>query len=384
MKVLIVRPFPSLLDVRQNTYNIQEVGLAKALSKRGCQVDLLFWTDQEENDVTISVDGGTDVHVFYRKAISALKNAWYKNIDSLAKQYDVIQSAEYNQIFSWHLAGKYPDKTIVYHGPYFCSFNKNYNRMCSMFDMLFLNRYKKKKTPFLVKSEFARQFLMDKGIAESDITVAGVGIDIQALESGKDMEPSETEQRMKEQKSGLKLLYIGRIEPRRAPFFAIDILANVRKTDSNAKLYIIGDGDAEYVQQVQNAIKERGLEKYVSWQKKARQPQLQGVYRQADFFLLPTEYEIFGMVLLEAMYFGSVVITTPNGGSNMLVHNGENGVVLPKDDATKWAQSILEIQNNSAKKQTMCKCAHERIEADFTWDKLADKFIECYEMLKRR
>ena len=145
MKVLIVRPFPSLLDVRQNTYNIQEVGLAKALSKRGCQVDLLFWTDQEENDVTISVDGGTDVHVFYRKAISALKNAWYKNIDSLAKQYDVIQSAEYNQIFSWHLAGKYPDKTIVYHGPYFCSFNKNYNRMCSMFDMLFLNRYKKKK-----------------------------------------------------------------------------------------------------------------------------------------------------------------------------------------------------------------------------------------------
>lgn len=42
MKVLIVRPFPSLLDVRQNTYNIQEVGLAKALSKRGCQVDLLF------------------------------------------------------------------------------------------------------------------------------------------------------------------------------------------------------------------------------------------------------------------------------------------------------------------------------------------------------
>ena len=127
--------------------------------------------------------------------------------------------------------------------------------MCSMFDMLFLNRYKKKKTPFLVKSEFARQFLMDKGIAESDITVAGVGIDIQALESGKDMEPSETEQRMKEQKSGLKLLYIGRIEPRRAPFFAIDILANVRKADSNAKLYIIGDGDTEYVQQVQNAIK---------------------------------------------------------------------------------------------------------------------------------
>lgn len=48
MKVLIVRPFPSMLDVRQNTYNIQEIGLAKALNRRGCQTDLLFWTDGEE------------------------------------------------------------------------------------------------------------------------------------------------------------------------------------------------------------------------------------------------------------------------------------------------------------------------------------------------
>ncbi|MFR6092194.1 MAG: hypothetical protein ACLUIR_02040 [Faecalibacterium prausnitzii] len=36
---------------------------------------------------------------------------------------------------------------------------------------------------------------------------------------------------------------------------------------------------------------------------KAPQYQMKGVYQQADFFLLPTEYEIFGMVLLEAMFF---------------------------------------------------------------------------------
>lgn len=58
MKVLIVRPFPSMLDVRQNTYNIQEIGLAKALNRRGCQTDLLFWTDGEEAEITIPVEGG--------------------------------------------------------------------------------------------------------------------------------------------------------------------------------------------------------------------------------------------------------------------------------------------------------------------------------------
>ena len=44
MKILIIRPWPSLLDVTKNTYNIQEVGLAKALVKRGHSTDILFRT----------------------------------------------------------------------------------------------------------------------------------------------------------------------------------------------------------------------------------------------------------------------------------------------------------------------------------------------------
>ena len=383
MKILIVRPFPSLLDVRQNTYNIQEVGLAKALNRRGCQTDLLFWTNQEETDITVPVEGGAPVRVFYRKAYTALKNAWYPGFDKMAKSYDIIQTAEYNQMFSWHLAGKYPEKTVIYHGPYACAFNKNYNRMCRIFDLLFLNRYRKKRTPFLTKSELARQFLQDKGIRGEDITVAGVGIDIQALESGRNTEQSEAEKRMAAQKSGMKLLYIGRIEPRRDPFFALEVLENVRKQDNQARLYMIGDGEEPYVEEVRQTIRQKGLEEWVFWQKKARQPQLQGVYRQADFFLLPTEYEIFGMVLLEAMYFGTLVVTTPNGGADMLVRHGENGFVLPKDDARAWARCMLELQGASERRAQMQQRAHEQVARNFTWDKLADRFLDKYAGMKK-
>lgn len=41
-------------------------------------------------------------------------------------------------MFSWHLAGKYPEKTVIYHGPYYSPFNKNYNRMCRVFDAFFV------------------------------------------------------------------------------------------------------------------------------------------------------------------------------------------------------------------------------------------------------
>ena len=67
MKILLVRTWPTLLDVEKQTYNIQEVGLAKALMRRGHQVDLLFWTNEEEMDVLVPVSEGANMHVFYRR-----------------------------------------------------------------------------------------------------------------------------------------------------------------------------------------------------------------------------------------------------------------------------------------------------------------------------
>ena len=110
MKILIVRPWPSVLDVTKNTYNIQEVGLAKALVKRGHPTDILFWTDGDEMTVKVEVEGAKPINVFYRHGKVLLKNVWFKGQEKLFARYDVLQTAEYNQMFSWHLAGKYPKR----------------------------------------------------------------------------------------------------------------------------------------------------------------------------------------------------------------------------------------------------------------------------------
>ena len=47
MKILIIRNYPSYMDVEKNTYNIQEVGLAKALVRKDNVCDILFWTDKD-------------------------------------------------------------------------------------------------------------------------------------------------------------------------------------------------------------------------------------------------------------------------------------------------------------------------------------------------
>ena len=379
MKILIIRPWPSLLDVTKNTYNIQEVGLAKALVKRGHSTDILFWTDGDEMTVEVEAEGGKPIRVFYRHGKVLLKNVWFSGQDALFAQYDVLQTAEYNQMFSWHLAGKYPEKTVIYHGPYYSPFNKNYNRMCRVFDAFFVGRYRRRGTRFLTKSELARKFLLEKRLSPEQVTTVGVGIDAELLRDRPDAGQTELEGKMRAQKKGLKLLYIGRIEPRRDPFFLLDVLAEVRKSDPDACLYLIGDGDEAYRDSVKAAIGEKGLTDWVFWQKKAPQYQMKGVYQQADFFLLPTEYEIFGMVLLEAMFFCRVVLTTPNGGADMLLRSGENGIVLEKSDPARWAEALLDVAADPGKKARMEQAAYETVIHENTWDALADRFLKVYE-----
>lgn len=51
MKILIIRNFPSYMAVKNNTYNIQEVGLAKALVRKGHHCDIIFWTEKAEERI---------------------------------------------------------------------------------------------------------------------------------------------------------------------------------------------------------------------------------------------------------------------------------------------------------------------------------------------
>ena len=180
--------------LKRTPITFRRLGWQRPPTRLGHPTDILFWTDGEEHTVNIPVEGGEPIRVFYRRGIAALKNAWFLHIDQLAQSYDILQSAEYNQMFSWYLAGRYPKKTVIYHGPYYSAFNRNYNRMCAVFDVLFAGRYRKKNTPFLVKSNLARHFLREKGIADEQIEVVGVGIDAQRL-SGAEGQPSEIEKK---------------------------------------------------------------------------------------------------------------------------------------------------------------------------------------------
>ena len=376
MKILIIRNIPSYMAVKNNTYNIQEVGLAKALVRRGHVCDIVFWTDKQEETITIPVDESGVVHAFYKHGKTMLKNTIFQDCNTMFDQYDILQPCEYNQMQAWFLAKNWPKKTVIYHGPYYSDFNKRYNLMCKVFDLFFLRQYIKQGTKFLVKSEMAREFLVSKGIKSTNVETVGVGIDAQMLSTTKTECSEPLYHAMNNDNRGMKLLYIGRFEERRDIYFIVDVFKKILDKKPDTRLYMIGTGNSEYIKSIFTYMDNAGVRDKIIWQEKMEQKYLSNVYKQADFFLLPTEYEIFGMVLLEAMYYGNIVLTTRNGGSSTLIKNGRNGFVFEKKDAGLWANAVLNLSEE--KKASIQQNAQKTIADGFTWDELAKKFLSQY------
>ncbi len=357
------------------TYNIQEIGLAVALRKKGHECDVMCVSDDNKyHEQHVEVEGYS-LTIYSVKAYVVLKNGWLRNIDDIIRHYDIIQVCEYNQIYTWHLAKKYRKKMFCYHGPYYCDFNHNYNRMAKVFDMLFVGRYRKLKTPFITKSRLAEDYLRNKGI--NNVTAIGVGLSPSLLESAADEVMPEL--KAIEDINGLKLLYIGAIEPRRNALFLLDVMARLIIDGVDVTLVLIGKyKNVDYQIQFENNINEYGLKDHIYYIPRVEQKYLGYVYRHCDIFLLPTLYDIYGMVLLEAMYFGIPTLTTLNGGSNMMIKDGENGYVLQNFDLQSWNERIKKLAADKQLSKKVGKKAHDTIINEFTWDALVDKFIEEY------
>ena len=378
MKILIVRSSSGYVDATAAKYNLQEIGLARAFNKKGHQCDVVYWGGNNKKEVEIEYDEEKSFKVYYLKAYNFLKNGIYVGLKELSKNYDIVHCGGYDQIESWLLAKAIPEKLVVYNGSYYSDFNKGYNKKCKIIDKFFLPRFKKRDTFFDTKSRLSAEFLKSRGL--NNVHPIGVGIDLERLQA-REMLESPLSNKIQKLKNDSKkiLMYVGRIEPRRNIIFLLDVFKSVYDKDKDVKLLIVGRGEKEYKDKCFKHAKEIGIEDAIIYEEYIDQKYLPIVYSYADMFLLPTIYEIFGMVILEAMYFGAPVITTYNGGSDMLINNNESGVIIDNFDVEKWNESIIDLLNDEGKKSRITKNAKAKIENEFTWDALADRFISVFE-----
>lgn len=376
MKILIVRMYADCLNIKN--YNCQEIGLAKALIRKGNKCDIVLYIDQKayEEDIIFDEDN-KKIHIYYLNAREFFKNAIFEpKLYDIAKEYDVIQTAEYDQIGNVKLKRKLKNKMVIYHGPYASKYTKGYNKKCLISDFYYLFNPKYKKTPCLSKSNLATELLKKKQF--KDITTVGVGLDVDRFKNNKEPNEIIKELMVKKEEEKLKyLLYIGKIEDRRNIIFLIDILAKVTINDSNVRLILVGKGEQDYIDKCFKYAEQKNVLDKIIYHQAIQQQELPNLYKACDIFLLPTQYEIFGMVLLEAMYFGVPAITTLNGGSSTLIENERDGIVCSLD-IDNWYTAIKKLLQDEEFKNQISKNSMKKIKDEYTWDCLSEKFIKVY------
>ena len=120
MKILIVRTFPDILNPQN--YNIQEIGLAKALTRAGHQCGVVLYNGNCKSVVEkVPVWGNEEereILIYRLRGFSILKNGFFYSLNKIVNEYDIIQVHEYDQITSWFYYAWSKKNVVIYHGPY--------------------------------------------------------------------------------------------------------------------------------------------------------------------------------------------------------------------------------------------------------------------------
>lgn len=172
------------------------------------------------------------------------------------------------------------------------------------------------------------------------------------------------------------LLYVGRIDWVKGLEFAVDAMAELKKSG----LHFVCVGQDFGMQKELEARAERlGVSDVVKFTGPVDQPTLASAYAACTAFLLPSRYEGLPTAPMEAMWFGKPVITTLEGGTRYLIEDGMDGLAIPYGDAgaiVKRAQEILE-----GKHPEVGRRAREKVLREYTWSKVGGRIERLYREL---
>lgn len=179
-----------------------------------------------------------------------------------------------------------------------------------------------------------------------------------------------------------ELLYFGRLEYEKGIHELIAALPRIRRTHPGTTLTIAGDG-TQQDWLVELARKHKVL-KCVRFAGRAEHEQLLALLHRVDIAVLPSHYEPFGIVALEAAAAGTPLVTSDVGGLGEAVIDGRTGLSFPPRDVAALADAVRAVLDDPDAAQRRAVAARERLTSDFDWHTVAVRTAGVYLAAKRR
>jgi len=185
------------------------------------------------------------------------------------------------------------------------------------------------------------------------------------------------------------VLFVGRIERLKGVETLIRAMSQLKRAGVHGPLHLAiigGDPDASSdditaeMLRLQQLCDELDMDQTVVFLGKRRQDTLQYYYSAAEVVVLPSHYESFGMVALEAMACGTPVIASDVGGLSFLVQDGKTGFTVPDGDAGQLQARLSQLLADRSLRDSLGAAA-TAYARDFSWDRIARQIHAVYREL---
>jgi len=180
---------------------------------------------------------------------------------------------------------------------------------------------------------------------------------------------------------GTVLLYLGRINRTKGLDTLLQSFAYVAKEHNDARLVLAGPAtskeEVDYLDMLNQLTQKLGVSQRVTFTGRLTEEDKLAALERCSLFVLPSVYEPFGIVLLEAAAHGKVIVSTRTEGPQSIIRHGVNGVLVQPGDPTALAVSLVRVLSDEPYRARLSSEARA-MALGYTWGAIVDRLESIY------
>jgi len=185
---------------------------------------------------------------------------------------------------------------------------------------------------------------------------------------------------VKDKFGGSIILYVGSPHPRKGIIHLIRAMKRVAEARRDVKLVLVGQVGEIHATQLRDAVRTLDLEDHIVFEGFVPENRLPSYYAAADVFAFPSLNDGYPLVCLEAMACGCPIVATRLDTVSEIV--GDSGLLVDAGDQNQISDAIVSLLEDPSLRRNLSKLGEERVFSKFTWDKVANAYLDAYaEML---
>lgn len=234
----------------------------------------------------------------------------------------------------------------------------------------------KRAVDFIAYGTSAKEYLLSLGAEPNKIKIAINTVDVRFYEN----EVKNLNKNLVFPKERKHLLFLGYLSPRKNVMKVLEIVKELSQVRNDFLLDIVGDGHERL--RLEKYMEENNLQDFVIFHGFKQKYEIPPFMANTDIFLFQTDFDIWGLVLNEAMAAGLLCIASIHAGATRdLIRNGKTGFAMDFSNTGKVVEKIIWIFNNPELKRKICLRAKRFILKEASLEKSVEGFIKAIQRI---